>query len=284
MSRTITVAIAQTQPALGDITKNLRTHERYVEQARDGGADLVVFPELSLHGYLVRDMNFETAIRPDDPRLGGLRSLSRDITIILGGIEEDEQFGVYNAAFVIDDEQVTTSRKVYPPDYGIFEEGRYFLRGNTVRPIRTRLGPVGVLVCEDLWHLSMPLLHAYQGAQLLVVISASPTRMTGEDGLTNSALNSQHHAAICRLLSLQMVFVNRVGYEDGINFWGSSQVVDAFGDILVRASATEEQLLFTELRSSTVQRARHESRHFLDDDPWFMRRELDRILRDKDCI
>jgi NAD+ synthase (glutamine-hydrolysing) len=173
MNNTLTVAIAQIQPVLGHVEKNLRTHRRFAEQARDGGADLVVFPELSLNGYIVRDLNFSTALRRDDPRLDELRELSRDITIVFGGIEEDERFGVYNSAFVLDEGNVATYRKVYPPDYGIFEEGRYFLHGGMARPIPTRAGKLGVLVCEDFWHLSLPLLHAYQGASLLVVISAS---------------------------------------------------------------------------------------------------------------
>ena len=280
MSGRITAAIAQIQPSLGNVELNIRTHLRFAEQARDGGADLVVFPELSLHGYTVRDLNFDAPLRRDDPRLDGLRELSREITIVLGGIEEDEQFGVYNSAFVIDDGRVTTYRKVYPPDYGIFEEGRYFLHGTTVRPVHTRAGTLGVLVCEDLWHLSLPLLHAYQGAQLLVVIAASPTRMPGKGGLTNSELNTQHHSAICRLLSLQLIFVNRVGFEDGVNFWGSSHVVDAFGNVLVRASNAREELMFADIDSASVRHARQVSRHFLDDDPWFMERELRRILRD----
>jgi predicted amidohydrolase len=282
MNGSLTVALAQTQPVLGNVERNLRTHERLARQALDGGADLVVFPELSLNGYIVRDLNFSTAIRRDDARLDALRDMSAEITIVLGGIEEDDQFGVYNAAFVIDDGSVTTYRKVYPPDYGIFEEGRYFLRGSTVRPIPTRIGPLGVLVCEDLWHPSLALLHAYQGARMLVVLSASPRRMPGKGGLTNAELNTQHHAALCRLLSQQLVFVNRVGFEDGVNFWGSSQAVDAFGNVLVRASEKDEELLFVELHDAATRHARQESRHFLDDDPWFLARELGRILRERE--
>jgi predicted amidohydrolase len=279
--RPVIAALAQMAPTLGSLAKNLVKHIDLTERARDGGADFVVFPELSLTGYIVRDLHGDVALRPDDPRLEPLRELSRDITVVCGGVEEDERYGLYNAAFIIEDGRVRTRRKVYPPDYGIFEEARYFLRGDTVRPIDTRHGLLGVMVCEDLWHLPLPLLMAYQGARLLVVLSASPEQLPGAGHPTNSELNTQHHATLCRLLSVNLVFVNRVGFEDGVHFWGSSQAVDAFGNVLLRAPGHDEALLFAELRDSAVQRARRESRHFLDDDPHLLERELRRILAER---
>ena len=274
------IALAQIDPALGNLAKNIETHLAWIERARDGGADLVVFPELSLTGYTVRDLNFATALRSDAPALRPFLDLSHDIAIVLGGIEEAGDFGIYNAAFVFDGGTVRTYRKVYPPDYGIFEEGRYFLRGRNARPVPTRFGPLGVLVCEDLWHLSLPMLMALEGATTLCVISSSPTRLVSARGLTNHELNHQHHATICRLLSVNMVFVNRVGYEDGVNFWGGSEAVDAFGTAIVEGPGDREDLLFAELSDETVRRARRESRHFLDEDPRLIARELDRILRE----
>lgn len=272
------VALAQIAPTLGNLRKNIETHLSCIERARDGGADLVVFPELSLTGYTVRDMNFELALRADAPALRPFADLSQDIAIVLGGIEEADDFGVYNSAFVFDGGTVTTYRKVYPPDYGIFEEGRYFLGGKSARPVPTRFGPMGVLVCEDLWHLSLPLLMAIEGATTLCVISASPTRLVDAHSMTNYEVNHQHHATICRLLSVNMVFVNRVGFEDGVNFWGGSEVVDAFGSVVVSAPGDREDLIFAELNGETVRRARRESRHFLDEEPRFIHDELARII------
>jgi len=276
------IAIAQIRPALGKLTANIEKHIAFIERAREGGAELIVFPELSLTGYIVRDMNFELAMRSNDSRLDLIREQSRDITIILGGIEESEEFGVYNSAFVFDDGKVATYRKMYPPDYGIFEEGRYFLSGTSAKLIQTRLGKLGVLVCEDLWHLSLPLVQALDGAQLLCVISASPTRMAGEGSLSNYELNSQQHAALCRLLSVNMVFVNRVGVEDGINFWGGSQFVDAFGNVVISASSEHEELLFAQVDSDVVRSARRESRHFLDENMYLLQREIQRVIRNHD--
>ncbi len=276
---THTCALAQISPVLGHLHANIRKHEEFIVHARDGGADIVVFPELSLTGYTVRDMHSELALRVDDPRLDVLRELSHDITIVAGGIEEAPSYGLYNAAFVFDRGTAQTYRKVYPPDYGIFEERRYFLAGDRVRVFDTCIGRIGVLICEDLWHVSLPLLAALEGAQLLVVLSASPQRLTGQGGLTSYALNHQHHAALCRLLSVNMIFVNRTGVEDGVSFWGGSEAVDAFGMPVVACDGLDEQLVFADLSTDTVRRARTESRHFLDEDPHLLLRELRRIVR-----
>jgi len=273
------IALAQIAPRLANLEKNIETHVEYIERAIEQDAKLVIFPELSLSGYTVRDSNFELALRKDDPKLAPLKQLSKRITIVCGGVEESEQFGVYNSAFVFDEGKVATYRKIYPPDYGIFEERRYFLSGTSAQPITTRHGLLGVLVCEDLWHLSLPLLMAYQGATLLCVISASPTRLPGMNSLTNHALNSQHHAAYARLLSVNLAFVNRVGYEDGVNFWGGSQFVNAHGDIAATADGFNEELLLVKADETDVRDARRNSRHFLDDDPWFLQRELNRLLQ-----
>lgn len=276
---THTCALAQIAPVLGNLPANIRTHEELVARARDGGADLVVFPELSLTGYTVRDMHTELALHPDDAALDGLRELSHEITIIAGGIEEGANFGLYNAAFVFERGTVQTYRKVYPPDYGIFEERRYFLAGDRVRVFDTCLGRIGVLICEDLWHLSLPLLAVLEGAQLLVVLSASPERLAGQGMPTSYALNHQHHAALCRLLSVNMLFVNRTGVEDGVSFWGGSEAVDAFGMPVVVCEGRDEQLVFADLSTDVIRRARTESRHVLDEDPHLLLRELQRILR-----
>ncbi len=278
----IAIATAQIAPALGNVDANIAKHVDWIERARSAGAQMVVFPELSLTGYTVRDMNFELCMRPDDARLDVFRELSRDIVIILGGIEENARYGVYNSAFVFDDGRCTTYRKIYPPDYGIFEEGRYFLHGDSTALIDTRFGRIGVLVCEDLWHPSLPLLQALDGAELLCVISASPTRLPAAGTPTLREVNSEHHRSLCRLLTVNMVFVNRVGYEDGVNFWGGSEIVDASGSVLHASGVDGEELGIATVSSLAVRDARRESRHFLDEDAHFVQRELRRIIRSRE--
>ncbi|MCB2204982.1 acyltransferase [bacterium] len=274
-------AMAQMSPHLGDVDRNIETHLQMIAEAREAKADLVVFPELSLTGYSVRDMNYELCMRADDARLNAFREASADMVIVLGGIEEDERHGVYNSAFLFDGGDVHTYRKCYPPDYGIFEEGRYFLPGRSAACIPTSLGKLGVLVCEDLWHPSLALLQALEGAETLVVISASPTRMSPPGAPTMYDMNSEHHRALCRLLTVNMVFVNRVGYDDGVNFWGGSETLDASGTVLAVCDSGEEVLRTSDIDPYAVRSARRDSRHFLDEDPHFLQRELDRIITDR---
>lgn len=274
----IHAAVAQIAPRLGDLETNIALHLEQIAAARAEGAGLVVFPELSLTGYTVRDMNYELCMRVDDPRLDVFRQESADMVIILGGIEEDASYGVYNSAFVFDGGTTQTYRKIYPPDYGIFEEGRYFLRGDSAALVHTRFGPLGVLVCEDLWHPSLPLLQALDGAELLCVISASPTRLAPLGGRSLYDINSEHHRALCRLLTVNMVFTNRVGYEDGVQFWGGSEIVDASGDVLVACGAQAPEQRVAQIDTAAVRRARRESRHFLDEDVHLLQRELQRVI------
>jgi predicted amidohydrolase len=273
--------MAQTAPYLGKLEANIEKHLHMIAEAREGGADIVVFPELSLTGYSVRDMNYDLCLRVDDPRLDVFREASEDVVIVLGGIEEAANYGVYNSAFVFDGGRTQTYRKIYPPDYGIFEEGRYFLRGNSAAPLKTSLGSLGVLVCEDLWHPSLPLLQALDGAETLVVISASPTRMSAPGAPTLYDINSEHHRALSRLLTVNMIFVNRVGYDDGVHFWGGSETVDASGCVITACDGYAEELRFAELSPDHVRAARRESRHFLDEDVHLLQRELRRVINER---
>src|SRR5688572_854842 len=123
------IALAQVTSVLGDVERNVQHHVELARKAKLQGADAIVFPELSLTGYTLRDINYEVALEPrTDPRLAGLREASKDITIICGGVERAHNGGVYNSAFLFEGGECTfTHHKIYPPTYGIFEEERYFL-------------------------------------------------------------------------------------------------------------------------------------------------------------
>jgi len=273
------VSCAQISPALGDIEKNIKLHLKYIDKAIAKKADMVVFPELSLTGYSVKDLNLELALNPyTSPLLKPLKEKSKKITIVCGGIEEDENFGIYNSAFYIEDGSVKfTHKKVYPPDYGMFEEIRYFSRGKEADVHDTKFGKLGLLVCEDLWHMSLPLLQALKGAKVIIGIAVSPTRLalnSKSKVLKNYEINSEQHRAYARLLSLYLVFCNRVGYEDGVNFWGGSEIVDPFGTVDKVAKFFDEDLITSEINMTSVKRARQLARHFLDEDVNFLRHEV----------
>lgn len=307
-----TLALAQVDNVLGDIKKNVQKHLEFVRRARDGGADLVVFPELSLTGYSVKDSNWDVAIRLSDPGAGesvkpesggaGSRNLQvagpdplgafgehvlkeiidagDDIAILLGCIEESAEFGIHNAAFFIEKKKVrSVHRKIYPPAYGMFEELRYFSPGDSVRTFDAAVGRLGVLICEDLWHLPLPYMLAKGGAQVIIGMAASPTRLAGEgERIANARVNTELHKAYARLLSSYVVFCNRVGFEDGVNFWGGSEVVAPNGEVAVQAKLFDEDIVFATIDDNEVRRARRLSRHFPDDNPRFVLSELYRII------
>jgi predicted amidohydrolase len=284
------LALAQTDCILGDVRKNVTRHVEVARRAREAEADAVIFPELSLTGYTVRDLNFEVALNPyTTSLLDPLKALSKEITIICGAIEEDDRGAVYNSALLIEDGEVAhVHRKVYPPTYGIFEEGRYFSSGRSATAFTsTRLGRIGLLVCEDLWHPSLPYLLAYDDAQLIITIAASPTRLdTGDDAFGSSepqnyTVNREHHAAYARLFGLFVAFVNRVGVEDGVNFWGGSEFVSPSGETLVRSAFFEEDLSVSEIDPRYVRQARQLSRHFLDEDLSLTRQLISSLLERK---
>ncbi len=274
-------AVAQIDCVLGDLKRNIEKHASYIQSAIKEKANLILFPELSLTGYTLRDINIDIAVNPFKSKLfDDFKKLSKEIIIIVGGVEEGDNFAIYNSAFVFEDGEIKhIHRKIYPPTYGMFEEMRYFSSGKSVRAFDTKLGRIGVLICEDLWHISLPYLLAIDGATVIAGLAASPTRISGEsDELTNYKINSEHHKTYARLLSVYFLFSNRVGYEDGVNFWGGSEVVNSDGEVVAVAKLFEEDLIFAEIDFKTIKRSRQFSRHFIDEDPYFVERELKRIL------
>ncbi len=274
------VAVAQIDAAVGNVKKNIERHIASIKKAVAKKADVIVFPELSLTGYSVRDLNWDVAINVAEPAvLSALIKLSRSITIIAGGVEERENFGLYNSAFVLEDGKLYSGhRKIYPPTYGMFEEMRYFSQGDDVRNFNSKHGKLGILICEDLWHLSLPYILASDGADVLITIAASPTRISGSsENLPSATINSEHHKAYARLLSSYVVFCNRVGIEDGVNFWGGSEVVDPSGEIIASAKLFDEDLIYADIHEDAVRRARRLSRHFVDESIDFTIEQLRRV-------
>jgi predicted amidohydrolase len=199
-------------------------------------------------------------------------------------VEEDERFAIFNSAFYFSNGTIEfTHKKIYPPDYGMFEEMRYFSKGKTIDVHNTKFGKLGILVCEDLWHISLPLMLALKGARIIITIAASPTRLelnTKSKKIKNYEINSEHHKSYARLLSLYVVFCNRVGYEDGVNFWGGSEVVDPFGTVTAVGKFFDEDLIYADIDLNKVKRARFQARHFLDEDVNLLKNEV-KLLNDE---
>ncbi len=279
--RQFRVAVGQIAPTLGDLEKNLALHEKMAREAVAQSANLLVFPELSLTGYFLKDQVPSVALRPDAPALRLFRELSQRIAIILGFVEEGSGHRFYNAAAYIEGGEIRhVHRKVYLPTYGIFDEARYLAAGDRVRAFDTALGRMAILICEDLWHPALPAIAAWDGAEVIVCPSASPGRGLGQTGPFQNASTWERTIRTCGdLLTSYLVYANRVGYEDGACFWGGSEVVAPSGEPLAKARYLEDELLLATLDPGGLRRARVANPLLRDERLDLTARELARILQ-----
>ena len=282
--RAVQVAIAQTNPVLGDLAKNLDACAALARKAAAGGARLVVFPELAATGYFLKDMVPDVALRLDDARLGELLRLSNEIAIVLGLVEESPDFVHYNSAVSFDGGTIrAVHRKVYLPTYGVFDEARYLAAGSTFRASETRVGRAAMLVCEDSWHISAPYVAVQDGAQTLISIAASPVRGLPRGPRPIPAESwEEMNRTYARLLGVFVVFANRVGYEDGVGFWGGAGIIAPDGSVVAKGPYFDEALVFGEVDARAVRRARLVTPLFRDERLGMTIRELSRILDERE--
>ncbi|MBN2146076.1 MAG: hypothetical protein JW726_01765 [Anaerolineales bacterium] len=283
----LTLALAQINTRLGDLQANLEKHLSLAEQARTQGADLLVFPELSLTGYVLQDLASAVARRPapDDPIFRPLLDASRGIDLVVGFVDEDLRHRFFIAAAYLSGGQVVhIHHKVYLPTYGLFDEGRFFAWGDAVRAFDTRFGRMGILICEDFWHASPPYLLWLDGADILLLTSASPGRGLGEEPVLSSARWVEHiNQAYASLFTAFVAHANRVGYEDGLNFWGGNTLFDPDGILLVRGPYHSEALTLAEIDLSDLHRTRARMPMLRDERTTLMMREMTRILEKRNA-
>jgi predicted amidohydrolase len=278
----LTVALAQINTHLGDVDANLEHHMALIDEARHKGADLVLFPELSLTGYVLQDLAPTVARRPtaDDPTFRHLLEASRGIDLLVGFVEAERRHRFYiAAAYLSQGELVHVHRKVYLPTYGLFDEGRFFAWGDQVRAFDTRFGRFGALICEDFWHASPPYLLWLDGADVLLFISASPGRgLNRGDRLESARWVERINQAYASLFTSFVAHTNRVGFEDGLNFWGGGTVYDPDGDLIARGPYHEEALTLAQLDLAQLHRTRARLPLLRDERTALVQRELGRIL------
>jgi predicted amidohydrolase len=279
------VAIAQTNPVLGDLAKNLESCAALAEKAAAGGARLILFPELAATGYFIKDMVPDVALRRDDGRLKDLLRLSKKISIVLGAVEESPDFVFYNSAFYMEDGELrAVHRKVYLPTYGLFDEARYLAPGSTFRAFDSKFGRVAILICEDAWHISAPYIVVQDGAQMILSISASPMRgMPGGSRPVPADAWEDMNRTYARLLGVHFLYANRIGYEDGIGFWGGSEIIAPDGAVVAKGPYFEESVVAGEIDPRAVRRARLVTPLFRDERMGLTIRELTRILNEKEA-
>jgi predicted amidohydrolase len=252
------IALAQIKPKLGCIADNLSLIEEQTALAISNKAELIVFPELALTGYFLKDLVPDVAISLNSPEMIRLKKLSEHIAIAVGFVEATADYRFFNSAVFLDrGEIVHLHRKVYLPTYGLFDEQRYLARGDRFRAFDSRFGRTGILICEDLWHLSAPYILAMDGATTLICLSSSPGRgLTDSEQLGSTVAWQRLTATTATFLNARVIYCNRVGYEDGINFWGGSEAVAPCGTALSRGKLLEEDLVFATMKESELRRER----------------------------
>ncbi len=280
------IAVAQIAPRLGLVEENLARHHDLLAEARGRDAGLVVFPELGLTGYLLQDLSAEVAMRADDPRLHELAAAAGDTTVVVSFVEESTDHRLFIAAALLEDGGVRhVHRKLYLPTYGLFDERRFYAAGDTLRASPSRMGVgVGLSVCEDFWHLSVPALLALDGAQILVNVSASPGRDLAsihETGLGTAVSWRQLLRTYAQLTTSFVVFCNRVGVDETISFWGGSEVIAPTGEALLSAPLYDEGLFTVDVELGDIRRERIALPLLRDERPELTMREIDRIVAER---
>jgi predicted amidohydrolase len=273
------VGLAQVRPRLGDLAWNFEMVRRTVGEAVSAGLDLLVFPELALTGYFLKDMVPEVALALDSGEIRELCRLSERISLVVGFVEASDDHRYYNAAIYLERGEVRhRHRKVYLPTYGLFDEYRYFARGDRFRAFDTRFGRAALAICEDLWHPSAPYILAMDGAQTLLCPSNSPMRGLGQAEGPDTALTWERLVrTYAQLFGQHVLYAHRVGFEDGINFWGGSMVVGPSGRLLARADQFDETVLTARLDPAEVRRERLSTPLLRDEDLDLTLAELARV-------
>lgn len=278
----IKVGVAQIGPTLGNLDRNLEIFRKAVKEAVSRGTELLVFPELGLTGYFLKDMVPAVAQRLDSKIVQEIRRASRKVSLVVGLVEESPDYLFYNSVLYLEEGEIRhVHRKVYLPTYGIFDEERYLSRGRKVQAFDTRFGRMAMLVCEDAWHPSTAYIASQAGAQVLLLPASSPGRGVHPKGerLAISETWESMNRVYASLFLQFCVFVNRVGYEDGINFWGGSEVVSPAGKQVAKAPYFEEAFVEAVLDLSEVRRARIASPLLGDEDLDLTIQELLRLRR-----
>jgi predicted amidohydrolase len=243
------LALAQINCRQANKNANLEKIEETVTKAKKQGAALVIFPELSLTGYVIRDQLYEMAETIPGPSTDTITNLAKKTKayIIFGmpELSEKTQATIFNTAVLIGPQGVIGKyHKIYLPTHSVFEEKRYFRPGYQAATFDTALGKIGLIICYDIFFPEVCRLTRLKGAQLIVCISASPAvRRAFFETLTTA--RAMENTAF-------LAYVNLVGVEDGLQFWGGSRLIGPQGRILAKAKYDEEDMVIGEVDYSDL--------------------------------
>ena len=252
MKDKIKLALAQISSKRENKEENLTKFEKITQKAKEQGADLVIFPELSLTGYVVRDQLYELAEPIPGPSVHKVEEIAKktNMYIIFGmpELSEKTRATLFNTAvFVGPNGFIGKYRKMYLPTHSVFEEKRHFRPGYQAAAFDTPIGKIGLCICYDLFFPEVTRLIRLQGAQLIVCISASPAVRRSYFEILTAARALENTAFLA--------YVNLVGVEDGLQFWGGSRLITPTGDIVVKAKYDEEDFVLCEVNYNDIRAA-----------------------------
>jgi len=300
------VAVYQTKPVLLDLKANLEEIITKIQQGREKGAELSVFPELALTGYFVGRRYHEVALRLDSPQIKQLTTATKGTAAVVGFIEESPSLNFYNSALVaVDGEILFAYRKLNLPNYGVFEERKYFSHGKQVPVFRLHDFTLAVFICNDMWHPSLPYLGVCQKADVFVTVFSSSTGSMGKE-FSNIESWEIINKFYSRVFGIYNICANRVGeeaweekrsllaaetaqvttlevadlpdLEQPFRFWGGSEIINPFGQPIAKAALYEPDEIFEDISKELLRRKRILLPYLRDDDPYFTHRELEHIL------
>jgi predicted amidohydrolase len=271
------VALAQMDSILGEVDTNLACARKRVEQARADDVDLVVFPELALHGYAVGKITEDTSIGAGDVRLRSLATMGLDVLI---GFYEDGAVRAFNSASYLCEGMTThTHRKLYLPNYRQWEERKHFSPGQSLRAFDTRAGRMATLICNDLWQPVMPWLAVQDGAEVLL-IPADSAEGSGSDPLDTVSYWDELLRLTAQLHQCWVIFCNRVGVESGARFWGGSRILDPFGNVVAQAPRFDEAQLTADIDIAVAHRRRRQLPLITEARLGLINREVERVIKE----
>jgi predicted amidohydrolase len=274
--RAVRVTLAQIDCSLGDVQANLARAADVLAQARDEQADLVVFPELSLTGYSLGQVDEDTSLEAVDEEMAPMLGENGSMSVVVG-FSEAGRLHTYNSAAYIEGGALRhLHRKLYLPTYGSFEERKHFSPGQALRAFETRFGPMAILICNDLWQPMLPFLAVQDGARVMLVpANSSRQRFPGVADMPREWRDiNRFHA---RMLESFVIFVNRVGTEGELVFWGGSHVVDPWGEIVYEAPLDQPAVATVEFDLDAVRRRRREMPLVKEARLALLAREVDRL-------
>src|SRR5882757_3674221 len=271
----VRIAVAQVDCGLGAVTENLGLARELIGWASAQRAELVVFPELSLHGYALGRIGEDRSVPAGDERLTALSELGPDVLV---GFHEDGGMRTYNAAaYLSAGVGRHVHRKLYLPNYLAWEERKHTSPGQSMRAFDTGLGRMATLICNDAWQPVLPWLATQDGAEVLLV-PANSAADQGPDPLWTVEYWTELLRCTARLQQCWVVFCNRVGTEAGARFWGGSRVIDPSGEVVAEAPLWEPHLLIVDVDVLAARRRRREIPLVAEARLGLIERELSRII------